>query len=159
MWHARSAPLPWTDLDGSTRTKPGQQAGHVTVSASPRRSLFDGRRLHQLGRGVVLAYAPRGRLASITTLPGRTFAVCSREVLERGQPPSVERSASQHFGGHWQRHIERCSCLSKGFTPTKKSLKITSPVSMTKPYFVSECRVAGFVRTLLSGLARSIKTM
>jgi hypothetical protein len=24
----------WTDVDGSTGTKPGQQAGHVTVSAS-----------------------------------------------------------------------------------------------------------------------------
>src|ERR1700758_5180882 len=34
-----------------------------------------------------------------------------------------------------------------------------SPVSMTKPYFVSECRVGGFIRTLLSGLVRSIKTM
>ena len=55
--------------------------------------------------------------------------------------------------------LERCSCLSKSFTPTKKSLKIMSPASMTKPYFVSECRVAGFIRTLLSGLARSIKTM
>src|SRR6266404_2099496 len=54
--------------------------------------------------------------------------------------------------------LERCSCLSKSFTPTKKCLKIMSPVSMTKPYFVSECRVAGFIRTLLSGLVRSIKT-
>jgi hypothetical protein len=29
--------------------------------------------------------------ASITTLPVRTFAVCARAVLERGQRPSVER--------------------------------------------------------------------
>ena len=53
---------------------------------------------------------------------------------------SLKRSKSVDFGGYW-------------------SLKIMSPVSMTKPYFVSECRVAGFIRTLLSGLARSIKTM
>jgi hypothetical protein len=71
------------DLDGSTGTKPGQQAGHVTVSISTTKSLFDGRRLHQLGRGIFLALGAARRLASITTLPGRTFAVCSREVLER----------------------------------------------------------------------------
>jgi hypothetical protein len=35
------------------------------------------------------------RLASITKLAVRTFAVCPREILERGQPPSAERSASQ----------------------------------------------------------------
>jgi len=54
--------------------------------------------------------------------------------------------------------LERCSCLSKSFTATKKCSKIMSPVSTMKPYFVSECRAAGFIRTLLSGLARSTKT-
>jgi hypothetical protein len=40
----------------------------------------------------------------------------------------------------------------------EKCLKIMSPVSTMKPYFVSECRAAGFIRTLLSGLVQSIKT-
>jgi len=48
------------DLDGSTGTKPGQEAGHVTVSASTTKKPIRGRRLHQLGRGVFLAHAQRG---------------------------------------------------------------------------------------------------
>jgi hypothetical protein len=80
------------------------------------------------------------------------------EQVNRLAALSLKCGESVDFGGYWQRHIERCSCLSKSFTPTKKCLKIMSPVNMTKPYFVSECRVAGFIRTLLSGLVRSIKT-
>lgn len=72
---------------------------------------------------------------------------------------SLKRGKSLDFAGHWQRHFERSSCLSKSFISTKRSLKITSPVSMMKPYFVSEYRVAGFIRTLLSGLVRSIRAM
>jgi len=88
-----------------------------------------------------------------------TTAVC-RTVSKStaSQALSLKRGKSIDFGGYWQRHIERCSCLSKSFTPTKKCLKIMSPVRMTKPYFVSEYRVAGFIRTLLFGLVRSIKT-
>ena len=76
------------------------------------------------------------------------------EQVNRLAALSLKRRKSVDFGGCWQRHIERCLCLSKSFTPTKKCLKIMSPVSMMKPYFVSECLAAGFIRTLLSGLVR-----
>jgi len=81
------------------------------------------------------------------------------EQVNRLAALSLKRGKSVDFGGHWQWHFERSSCLSKSFIPTKRFLKITSPVSMMKPYFVSEYRVAGFIRTLLSGLVRSIKTL
>jgi hypothetical protein len=83
------------DLDGSTATKPGQQAGHVTVSVSTTKKPIRWTTLAPIGQRRFSRVCAARRLASITTLPGRTFAVCSREVLERGQPPSVERSASQ----------------------------------------------------------------
>jgi hypothetical protein len=83
------------DLDGSTGTRPGQQAGHVTVSVSTTKKPIRWTTLAPIGQRSFSRVCAARRLASITTLPGRTFAVCSREVLERGQPPSVERSASQ----------------------------------------------------------------
>jgi hypothetical protein len=83
------------DLDGSIGTKPGQQAGHVTVSVSTTKKPIRWTTLAPIGQRSFSRVCAARRLASITTSPVRTFAVCSREVLERGQPPSVERSASQ----------------------------------------------------------------
>jgi len=80
------------------------------------------------------------------------------EQVNRLAALSLKVASQLIFGGLLAAALERCSCLSKSFTATKKCLKIMSPVSMTKPYFVSECRVAGSIRTLLSGLVRSIET-
>jgi len=72
------------DLDRSTGTKPGQQAGHVTVSASTTKKPIRWAKLAPIGqRSCSRVYAAR-RLASITTLPVRTFAVCLREGLGEG---------------------------------------------------------------------------
>ena len=72
------------DLDGSTGTKPGQQAGHVTVSISTTKSLFDGRRLHQLGQRSVSRVCAAWRLAPITTLPVRTFCCMLKDDVGEG---------------------------------------------------------------------------
>ena len=80
------------DLDGSTGTRPGQQAGHVTVSASTTKKPVRWTTLAPIGQRSFSRVCAARRLASITTVPARTFAVCPREILERdnGRLPNGE---------------------------------------------------------------------
>src|SRR6266704_6877395 len=103
------------DLDGSTGTKPGQQAGHVTVSVSTTKKPIRWTTLAPIGQRSFFAYAQRGDWHPSPHCRCVPFAVCSREILERGQPPlsngeqvnrlaalSLKRGQSVDFGGHWQ---------------------------------------------------------
>jgi hypothetical protein len=80
-------------------------------------NLNDGRRLHQLGRGIFLAHARRGDWHPSPHCRCVPFAVCSREVLRgdnrrlsNGEQVNrlaalpLKRGKSVDFGGYWQRH-------------------------------------------------------
>jgi hypothetical protein len=66
------------------------------------------------------------RYAQERSWRGTTARLPKSEQVNRLAALSLKRGKSVDFGGYWQRHIERCSCLSKSFTLTKKSLKIMS---------------------------------
>jgi Protein of unknown function (DUF1488) len=106
------------DLDGSTRTKTGQQAGHVTVSVSTTTKPIRWTTLAPIGQRSFFRVCAARRLASITTLPVRTFCGMLNRGLGEGTTAvcrtvskstalaalSLKRGKSVDFGGYWQRH-------------------------------------------------------
>src|SRR5204863_1347617 len=105
------------DLDGSTGTKPGQQAGHVTASVSSTKKPIRWTTLAPIGQRSFFRVCAARRLVSITTLPVRTFCgmlksglgegdnrrLSNGEQINRLAALSLKRGKSVDFGGYWQR--------------------------------------------------------
>src|SRR5258706_11385286 len=89
----------------------------TVAQPQPKLSPFDGGRLHQLGRGVFLAYAQRGdwhpspiagayllRYAQERSWRGDNRRLSNGEQVNRLAALSLKRGKSVDFGGYWQRH-------------------------------------------------------
>jgi len=90
-------PAAMDDLDRSPGTKPGQQAGHVTVSVSTTKKPIRWTTLAPIGQRSFFRVCTARRLASITTLPVRTFCGMLKRGLGEGTPASCERSTPSAF--------------------------------------------------------------
>ena len=110
-------PAAMDDLDRSPGTKPGQQAGHVTVSVSTTKKPIRWTTLAPIGQRSFFRVCTARRLASITTLPVRTFCgmlkreswrgdnrrLSNSEQVNRLAALSLKRGKSVDFDGYWQR--------------------------------------------------------
>jgi hypothetical protein len=106
------------DLDRSPGTKPGQQAGHVTVSVSTTkkpirwttlapigpRSFFSRMRSAEIGIHHHIAGAYLLRYAQERSWRGDNRRLSNGEQVNRLAALSLKRGKSVDFGGYWQRH-------------------------------------------------------